>query len=216
VNAILAVVSSSLDAVLPQPRGGFWLPEQASDAASGVDNLFSFIFWISLFFFALIVILMLVFVVRYRRREGVEPEPSPSHNTALEVTWTVIPLLLVMVIFAWGFKVYIDMRTPPANSYEVQVTGQKWKWLFTYPTGHVDEELHVPVDQPVRLVMTSEDVIHSFYVPAFRIKQDVVPGRYSKVWFRATKVGTYQIFCAEYCGTGHSDMLARSATCSRR
>ncbi len=152
---------------------------------------------------------MVVFVVRYRRREGVEPEPSPTHNTALELTWTVIPLLLVMVIFAWGFKAFLDMSTPPANAYEIQVTGQKWKWLFTYPNGYVDENLHVPVDEPVRLVMTSEDVIHSFYMPAFRMKQDVVPGRYTKVWFRATKAGEYQVFCAEYCGTGHSDMLAQ-------
>lgn len=209
MNAILAVLTSTLSLLPDKPKGGFWLPEQASAAAPGVDRLFFFIFWLSLFFFALIVILMLVFVVRYRRREGVEPEPSPSHNTALEVIWTGIPLLLVMVIFVWGFKVFLDMSVAPANSYEVQVTGQKWKWLFTYPNGHVDENLHVPLDQPVRLVMTSEDVIHSFYVPAFRIKRDVVPGRYSKVWFRATKVGEYQVFCAEYCGTGHSDMLAQ-------
>jgi cytochrome c oxidase subunit 2 len=209
LNAILAVLTGVLGVLPEKPKGSFWLPAQASDAAPSVDRLFSFIFWLSLFFFALIVVLMIIFVVRYRRREGVEPEPSPSHNMALEVTWTTIPLLLVMVIFAWGFKVYLDMSTPPANSYEIQVTGQKWKWLFTYPTGHVDENLHVPVDQPVRLVMTSEDVIHSFYVPAFRIKRDVVPGRYSKVWFRATEVGEFQVFCAEYCGTGHSDMLAK-------
>ncbi len=206
---MLAVISSTLGMLPDRPKGGFWLPEQASAGAPGVDRLFSFIFWVSLFFFALIVILMVVFVVRYRGREGVEPEPSPSHNMALEVTWTGIPLLLVMVIFAWGFKVFLDTNTPPANSYEVQVTGQKWKWLFTYPSGHVDETLHVPVDQPVRLVMSSEDVIHSFYVPAFRIKRDVVPGRYSKLWFKATKVGEFQVFCAEYCGTGHSDMLAK-------
>jgi cytochrome c oxidase subunit II len=209
VSTLLAVVSSALGTTPSRPKGGFWLPEQASAGAPGVDRLFSFIFWLSLFFFALIIVLMVVFVVRYRRREGVEPEPSPAHNTALEITWTGIPLLLVMVIFAWGFKVYLDTNVAPANAYEVQVTGQKWKWLFTYPTGHVDDNLHVPVDQPVRLVMTSEDVIHSFYIPAFRIKHDVVPGRYSTLWFKATKPGEYQVFCAEYCGTGHSDMLAK-------
>jgi cytochrome c oxidase subunit II len=209
VSALLAVIGSVLGVSPDKPGSGVWLPEQASAAAPAVDRLFSFIFLICLFFFALIVVLMVVFVVRYRRREGVEPEPSPSHNTALEVTWTGIPLLVVMVIFVWGFKVYLDSSVPPAGAYEVQVTGQKWKWLFTYPTGHVDENLHVPVDQPVRLVMTSEDVIHSFYVPAFRIKRDVVPGRYSTLWFRATRPGEYQVFCAEYCGTGHSDMLAK-------
>ena len=209
MNTILALLVRSLAGVTALPEGDFWLPVQASDGAAGVDRLFYLIFGLSLFFFALIVILMVVFVVRYRCRDGREPEPSPHHNTALELTWTGIPLLLVIVIFAWGFKVYLDMRTPPANSYEVQVTGQKWKWLFTYPTGHVDENLHVPIDQPVRLTMTSEDVIHSFFVPAFRIKQDVVPGRYSKVWFRATRTGEFQVYCAEYCGTSHSDMLAK-------
>ena len=186
-----------------------WMPVAASTGAPAVDRLFQFILWLSLFFFVLIVALMVLFVVRYRRRAGrTAPDASPSHNTALEVTWTVIPLILVIVIFAWGFKVYMDMSTPPGNAYEVLVTGQKWKWLFTYPNGHVDENLHVPVDTPVRLVMTSEDVIHSFYVPAFRMKKDVVPGRYAKAWFRATRIGDYQVYCAEYCGTSHSDMLS--------
>ncbi|MCX7895356.1 MAG: cytochrome c oxidase subunit II, partial [Thermoanaerobaculum sp.] len=180
---------------------GFMLPVQASSVAPAVDALFKFIFWVSAFFFLLIVGLMLFFVVRFRRRPGYQkPTEAPSHNTFLEITWSVIPLVLVMIMGFWGFKVFLDLNTPPANAYEVQVTGQKWKWLFTYPNGHVDETLHVPVDQPVRLVMTSEDVIHSFFVPAFRVKRDVVPGRYTKLWFRATKVGTYPVFCAEYCG----------------
>jgi cytochrome c oxidase subunit 2 len=175
-----------------------------------VDRVFDFIYWLSVFFFALIVGLMVAFVLRYRRRPGrLEAEDSPSHNLALELTWTLIPLALVFVIFAWGFKVYLDLSTAPANAYEVLVTGQKWKWLFTYPNGHVDEDLHVPADVPVRLVMTSEDVIHGFYIPAFRLKHDVVPGRYAKVWFRAPLPGEYQVFCTQYCGTGHSDMLAK-------
>ncbi len=186
------------------------MPVQGSAGAVAVDNLFSFIFWVSAFFFVLIVALMIVFVVRYRRRaERLEAEASPAHNTPLEVTWTVIPIAIVIGIFVWGFKVYLDTSTAPANSYEIQVTGQKWKWLFTYPDGHVDENLHVPVDTPIRLVMTSEDVIHGFYVPAFRLKRDVVPGRYVKVWFRALKPGEYQIYCTQYCGTGHSDMWAK-------
>jgi cytochrome c oxidase subunit 2 len=162
------------------------------------------------FFFVLIVALMVAFVVRYRRRPGREDaEDSAHHSTALELTWTLIPIAIVVFIFAWGFKVYLDLNTPPANSYEILVTGQKWKWLFTYPNGHVDENLHVPLDTPVRLVMTSEDVIHGFYIPAFRLKRDVVPGRYVKVWFRAIKPGEYQIYCTQYCGTGHSDMWAK-------
>jgi len=189
--------------------GGVWMPVDASAGAPAVDRLFYFILGVSALFFALIVGLMIVFVVRFRRRGVGEAEPSPTHNTWLEVTWSGIPLLLVIAIFAWGFKVYLDMNTPPANAYEVQVTGQKWKWLFTYPNGHVDENLHVPVDRPVKLVMTSEDVIHSFFVPAFRVKRDVVPGRYATLWFEATRVGEFQALCAEYCGTSHSDMLAQ-------
>jgi cytochrome c oxidase subunit 2 len=206
IETLIAGLSRILFAVQAE---GEWMPVAASTGAPAVDRLFHFILWLSVFFFVLIVGLMVLFVVRYRRRAGrTAPDASPAHNTALEVTWTVIPLILVMVIFAWGFKVFMDMSTPPGNAYEVLVTGQKWKWLFTYPNGHVDESLHVPVDTPVRLVMTSEDVIHSFYVPAFRMKKDVVPGRYTKAWFRATKVGEFQVYCAEYCGTSHSDMLS--------
>lgn len=189
--------------------GSFWMPEQASTAAGGVDWLFDFILYISLFFFLLIVGLMLLFIVRYRRRKGAASEKSASHHTALEVTWTVIPLILVGVIFYLGFVSYMNLVTPPGNTYEINVTGQKWAWMFSYPNGYVDENLHVPVNVPVRLVMTSEDVIHSFFVPAFRVKKDVVPGRYSNVWFEATAAGEYDLFCAEYCGTSHSDMIAK-------
>jgi cytochrome c oxidase subunit 2 len=196
-------------AFFPEDDGGsFWMPPQVSTVAHGVDWLFHFILGISIFFFLLIVIVMVVFVLKYRRREGQEAQQSPSHNMALEITWTAIPLALVIVIFVVGFKGFLDMATPPANAYEVLVEGQKWNWNFTYPNGYVDENLHVPVTRPVRLVMSSGDVIHSLYVPAFRIKMDVVPGRYSKAWFEATEPGEYDLFCAEYCGTSHSDMLA--------
>lgn len=208
-------MSTVLDTLRPptfaiDSNGGFWMPFRGSSGAGAVDALFYFILAISVIFFLLIVTLMLVFVFKYRRRSpGEEPPRSPHHNTPLELTWTIVPLILVVVIFGWGFRVFLDMNTPPDNAYEVQVTGQKWKWLFTYDNGHVDENLHVPVDRPIRLVMTSEDVIHSFFVPAFRIKRDVVPGRYSSVWFDATTAGTYDVFCAEYCGTNHSNMLAK-------
>jgi cytochrome c oxidase subunit 2 len=186
----------------------FWMPSRASTGAEGVDRVFLFIFGVSVFFFALIVGLMLLFVIRYRRREGVEAERTATHHLGLELAWTLVPLVLVLAIFYLGFTAYMDLATPPANAYEVNVTGQKWKWLFTYPNGHVDENLHVPVDIPVRLVLASEDVIHSFYVPAFRVKKDAVPGRYNSLWFQATAPGEYDAFCAEYCGTSHSDMLA--------
>jgi cytochrome c oxidase subunit 2 len=188
--------------------GSPWMPDQASTVAGHVDWLFNLILGISVVFFVIIVVVMVLFVVRYRRREGHDAERSPSHNLPLELTWTIIPLLLVVVIFYFGFRSFLDMATPPANAYEVLVTGQKWKWSFTYPNGYVDENLHVPVNRPVRLVMSSADVIHSLYVPAFRIKMDAVPGRYSTAWFEATQPGEYDLLCAEYCGTSHSDMLA--------
>jgi len=196
-------------AIVPDPgEGSFWMPPQVSTIAQNVDWLFNFILVISVFFFLLIVVLMVVFVLKYRRREGVDAEASPTHNLPLELTWTGIPIVLVVVIFFFGFKGFLDMSTPPANAYQILVEGQKWNWSFTYPNGYVDANLHVPVNRPVQLVMSSADVIHSLYVPAFRIKKDVVPGRYAKAWFEATEPGEYDLFCAEYCGTSHSDMLA--------
>jgi cytochrome c oxidase subunit 2 len=190
-------------------EGSFWMPPQVSTVAHGVDWLFGFILAISVFFFLLIVVLMVVFIFKYRHREGHQAEASPTHSLPLELTWSIIPVILVVLIFFFGVRAFLDMTTAPANAYEIQVTGQKWSWSFQYPSGYVDESLHVPVDRPVRLVMSSADVIHSLYVPAFRIKQDVVPGRYAHAWFEATQPGEYDLFCAEYCGTSHSDMIAR-------
>jgi cytochrome c oxidase subunit 2 len=188
--------------------GSFWMPKGTSTFAGEVDFVFQFVLWISIIFFVLIVALMVLFVARYRRPKGTKPEDSPHKHLPLELTWTIVPSILVIIIFYLGFRGYMNLITPPANAYEILVTGQKWKWLFTYPNGYVDESLHVPVDEDIRLVTSSEDVIHSLYIPQFRLKQDVVPGRYGNLWFRATDPGEYEIFCAEYCGTGHSDMLA--------
>ncbi len=187
--------------------GTFWMPFSGSTTAGEVDFVFYFIFWISALFFALIVGLTVLFIVRYRARPGHEAQPSSAHNTPLELTWSIIPSLLVMLMFWFGFKSFMNQYNPPANAYEVLVTAYKWAWEFQYPNGYVDSTLHVPVDTPIRLVMSSQDVIHSFFVPAFRVKKDVVPGRFNKVWFEATDPGTYTVFCAEYCGTSHSDMI---------
>jgi len=189
--------------------GSFWLPRPASTLAGKVDFLFNAISFIGLFFFGLIAILMVLFVWRYRQRPGQAAGMAPSHNTPLEITWSVIPLAIVCWMFWEGFQGYLELHTPPRNSYEVLVTGQKWKWLFTYPNGVVDDNLHVPAGRPVRLVLSSEDVIHSFFVPEFRIKRDAVPGRFTKAWFEAPDPGEYRVFCAEYCGTSHSDMTAK-------
>jgi len=188
---------------------GFWLPRQAATTAPTVDWVFNAVTGIAIFFFLLITATLAVFVWKYRSRPGHAALPSPDHNQRLEITWTVIPVLIVIWIFWEGFTGYLDLSTPPKNAYEVQVLGQKWKWLFTYPNGVVDDNLHVPPGEPVRLVMTSQDVIHSLFVPEFRIKRDAVPGRYEKQWFQANDPGEYQIFCAEYCGTSHSGMLAK-------
>lgn len=184
-------------------------PEPTSTGAEQVDQLFYFILIVSCVFFAIIVGVMAWFLIKYRERPGHEVQPSPSHNNALETTWSVIPGLFVGGIFLWGFISYMDMRQPPDDSYEVEVIAKKWSWAFVYPNGHVDNDLHVPVDRPVKLIMKSDDVIHSLYIPAFRLKMDLVPGRYSTTWFEADTVGDYILFCAEYCGTQHSKMLAR-------
>jgi cytochrome c oxidase subunit 2 len=150
--------------------------------------------------------------VRYRRRKGQEEEldRGPSKNVLLEAAWIIIPSLIVLVIFVWGFQGYMRMHVVPANAMEVKVTGQKWFWSFQYPEGATStNELVVPVDTPVRLLMSSQDVIHSFYVPAFRMKKDVLPNRYQVAWFEAEREGVYDLFCAEYCGTSHSEMVGK-------
>ncbi len=187
----------------------FWMPAQASSKAREIDTVFYLIYWISVVFFALIVGLMAWFIVRYRRRRPGDPaQPAPTHSTALEITWTAIPVVVSILLFVVGFQSYMNMTTPPRGAYEISVTGQKWNWLFTYPNGFVSDELHVPVDRPVLLTMTSEDVIHSLWIPAFRVKMDVVPGRYTRTWFEAHTPGTFPLLCTEYCGVGHADMLS--------
>jgi len=197
-----------------QERESFWFQRQASTSAQQIDWLFYLVFYISLFFFALIITLMIVFVVRYRRREDAGPEPSTSHNLPLELLWTGIPLALVLTMFYFGLKTYLDLRVAPAKAMEVQVRGQKWFWSYNYPQAGYEElplderpaELHVPPREPVRLVLSSADVIHGFFIPAFRLKMDAVPGRYNMMWFTATEPGEYLVQCSVYCGTKHSEM----------
>jgi cytochrome c oxidase subunit 2 len=196
-------------------ENSFWFPEQGSTTAVQTDWLFGFILQISILFMLLIVGLMVAFLWSYRRRKGVQAQRTATHNTTLELTWTIIPSILCVFIYYFGISAYIDVRTPPLNANEVQVTGQKWKWLFTYPNGLISPDLHVPVGEATRLTMRSEDVIHSLFIPAFREKMDVVPGRYSKMWFTPTEEGQHQIFCAEYCGTNHSGMLSQVYVHSR-
>ena len=196
-------------AILAQADKTFFLPPARSTFAPAHDALYHFILWMSVFFVVLIAGLLVFFVVKYRRKSHHDLPEGPTHSTAIELGWTLPPLILVMVIFAWGFRGFVAMNQVPNNAYQVQVNAKKWNWSFTYGGGEQDSVLHVPVNTPISLVLNSEDVIHSFYVPVFRLKKDVVPGRFNKAWFQATEVGEYNLFCAEYCGQGHSTMRTK-------
>lgn len=185
-----------------------WMPMQASTKAAGVDWLFYFITYIALAFFVLIVVLMVYFCWKYRRRPGNVPSQI-THNTPLELAWSILPSILLVFMFWYGFVGYLDARTPPASALEIKVNAQQWAWEFVYPGGVTSDELHLPVNTPVQFVMNSADVLHSFFVPAFRVKMDLVPGRYTKLWVEPNRVGEYLLLCAEYCGTKHSDMRAK-------
>lgn len=183
------------------------LPEQASSFAGQVDALYLFLVAISVFFTVVAAILVLVFGIRFRRRPGGPAAEKPHEDSRLEIIVGAFLLVLLMVIFGWGAKVYFHNTRPPADAMEIMVTGKQWMWKLQHPQGKREiNTLHIPAGRPVQLTMTSEDVIHSFYIPAFRVKQDVLPGRYTRLWFEATKPGTYHLFCAEYCGTEHSMM----------
>jgi cytochrome c oxidase subunit 2 len=188
----------------------FWLPSQSSTVAGQVDTLFDFILWVSVLLFVLVTGATIYFVIKYRRRGGESRTTPYVENLGLEITWTVLPTILIMIIFVWGFKDYLRLHIVPAHAIEVKVTGQKWFWSFSYPDGPTTVgELIVPANKPVKLLMSSQDVIHSFFVPSFRVKMDVLPNRYTITWFEATQIGEFQIFCTEFCGKGHSEMLAK-------
>ncbi len=182
-------------------------PERASSVAGNVDALFIFLLIVSGLMTLLIFACLAYFAARYRYRPGV-PAEQIEGSVPLELTWSIIPLFVFGAIFLWGAVAYFKERTPPADATEVYVVAKQWMWKLEHAEGQREiNELHVPVGRDVKMIMTSQDVIHSFFIPAFRIKQDVLPGRYTVAWFRATKSGTYHLFCAEYCGTQHSGMI---------
>ncbi len=194
-------------------NGTLWLPESASTMSGEIDALFYFVYWISVVFFVGVVGTMGYFAYKYRRRSERDRPALVHESKFIEAAWIVVPTILVLVVFTWGFKAYLQLEVAPPNAYQISVTGQKWIWRFEYPNGAVSAgegaELHVPVGRPVQLKMSSQDVLHSFFIPAFRVKQDVLPNRYTYIWFEATKQDTFQVFCTEYCGTSHSNMLAK-------
>jgi cytochrome c oxidase subunit II len=183
-------------------------PESASTYSGDVDALYAYLVGVTIFFSTLISVLVVGFAVRYRRRPGGPRAHQIEGSLRLELVWTIIPLLITLSFFYLGTSVYVRMVRVPENATDVYVVGKQWMWKLQHPTGEREiNDLHVPVGTPIRLTMTSEDVIHSFFVPAFRIKRDVLPGRYASAWFEATKPGRYHLFCAEYCGTRHSGMI---------
>ncbi|WP_069133288.1 cytochrome c oxidase subunit II [Rhodohalobacter halophilus] len=187
----------------------YMLPPAKSTLAGETDALFAFINISSFIFIIGITLTMLYFAWRYRRKSDDDVTPVISHNNILEITWSVIPLILVIIVFSWGYSTYMKKISPPSDAYEVRVVGKSWLWEFHYDNGNVSvNELHVPENRPVKLIMSSDDVIHSFYVPDFRVKMDVLPNRYTSVWFEATEQGESTVYCTEYCGTAHSNMLA--------
>jgi cytochrome c oxidase subunit 2 len=182
-------------------------PDQASTIAQGVDHLHFFLTGITLFFTAIIFSTIFYFAVKYRRRSEDEKPPLILGSLPLELAWTLIPLALTVIVFVWSSSLYFRNARPPAASMEIFVVGKQWMWVIQHPEGPREiNELHVPVGRPVKLTMTSQDVIHDFYIPAFRVKRDVLPGRYSSIWFQATKTGQYHLFCAQYCGAMHAAM----------
>lgn len=187
----------------------FW-PESASTLSFHVDSLMGFMLAVTIFFSVGIALAILFLAIRYRHTAEVNRTTSGGSHVWIEIIWTVIPLAIVMVIFFWSSGLYYRIKQAPSNAIEVFVTAKQWMWKTQHPEGARDiNVLHVPAGKPIKLTMISEDVIHSFYVPAFRLKQDVLPGRYTTLWFEATKPGTYHLFCAEFCGTSHSEMIGK-------
>jgi len=193
--------------IQPDPGAASVLPAQASTWAPHVDHVFLGLVAFSLLLAGGICVTMLTFAVRYRRRADVDRRGAVSGSLPLEVGWIVATTAVAMLVFWWGARGYVAMHRAPKSAYTVYVVGKQWMWKVLHPGGrHEIDALHVPVGQPVRLLLVSQDVIHSFFVPAFRLKQDALPDRYTSVWFEATRTGRFPLYCAEYCGLGHSRM----------
>jgi cytochrome c oxidase subunit II len=177
----------------------FQLPDNVSTSSASFDDAYYFVYWVSVVFFVAIVGAMCWFAYKYRKRPGHKPEPT-GHNMVLEVAWTIAPIFLLVYLFHIGFKGYMDLAVAPADAIEIRVRASQWNWEFEYPNGGKDDRLHIPRDKNVKLIMSSSDVLHAFYVPELRTKRDLVPGMFTNAWFNASKNGTYTIYCAEYCG----------------
>lgn len=182
-------------------------PDQASTIASGVDGVYFLLVGLSVFFAVLVFFFIFLFAIRYRRGTTADRSGLVFESAKLEFFWSFVPLLLALTVFVIQAMAYFNLYRPPIDALEIYIVGKQWMWKAQHPEGQAEiNELHVPVNRAVRLIMTSQDVIHSFYIPAFRVKQDVLPGRYTSMWFEATQPGTYHLFCTEFCGTDHAEM----------
>jgi len=185
-------------------------PPSASTVSGEMDALYLFIVAVCAFFTVLVAALVVIFTLKFRRKHPDDVGEDIHGSLALELTWTFIPFVLSMVMFGWGAKVYFDLARPPRDAMDIFVVGKQWMWKVQHPEGVREiNEMHVPIGRPVRITLASEDVLHDYSIPAFRVKMDAVPGKLTTMWFEATTPGTYHIFCAEYCGTKHSGMVGQ-------
>lgn len=195
--------------LMNQAMAGTFMPEQGTEIAKQVDNLYGFLLVVSFISCAILIGGMIYFAIKYKRKTPNDKTAYITHDTRLEVLWSVIPLVIFLFVFAWGWIIYHDMRAMPKDALEIHVTGKQWAWTAEYKNGVKSVQVVVPVNKDVKIILASEDVIHSFFIPSFRIKQDAVPGRYTALWFRAEKLGEFHVFCTEYCGTSHSGMITK-------
>lgn len=213
IPTMLATLAAAAPAESTPSPAGFWMPVGASTVSGDIDFAMDFINWVCGFFLVLVTVLLVVFVVKYRAKPGDAIRMGgPVHHMGLELTWTIIPGILSMVFFWFGFKGYLDLQTAPKNTFDINVTAFKWGWNFKYPNGAQSEDLYAPAGRPVRLILRANDVLHSCFIPEFRVKKDCVPGRTTNIWFQCDFPtgldvdAAYGLHCAEYCGTGHSNM----------
>jgi len=186
-----------------------FMPSKATEIATSVDNLYGFLLAASFISCAILIGGMVYFALKYKRKSDNDKTAYITHDTRLEILWSVIPLIIFLVVFAWGWVIYHDMRTMPKDALEIHVTGKQWAWMTEYKNGVKASDIVVPVGRDVKIILSAEDVIHSLYIPSFRIKQDAVPGRYTALWFHSDKLGEFHVFCTEFCGTSHSGMITK-------
>ena len=196
-------------ALISQANAQSFMPTQATEIATSIDNLYGFLIAASFVSCAILIGGMVYFALKYKRKSDNDKTAYITHDTRLEVLWSVVPLIIFLIVFAWGWVIYHDMRQMPKNALEIHVTGKQWAWMVEYKNGVKSPNIVVPVNRDVKIILTADDVIHSLYIPSFRIKQDAVPVMYSGLWFNSQKLGEFHVFCTEFCGTQHSGMITK-------